>query len=167
MRVARKDARFLFAAAAALLLGLVACNHNNDIAGTGGALADLIVDAPDSAQSGASFDVAVRATAVGVTGVHNGHVDVTLPAPLTVEAADASPGTSATFSGASGGGAQVSWNLGTLDSNTQSTLHITTRGSLASGAAAQTLTVQATMTADGIAPGDLVAHDDVRLVPMP
>jgi hypothetical protein len=145
-------------------LGLVACK-NNDVTGTGGALASLTVDAPDSAHSGVSFDIAVRALAIGVTNVHNGHVDVTLPAPLTVSAVDASAGTTASFTNSTGGGAQVSWNLGTLDSNTQSTLHITAAGTLAAGSAPQTLTVRATLTADGIRPGEAVADDNVQLIP--
>ena len=145
-------------------LAIAACD-NNDVTGTGGALASLTVDAPDTAHSGVPFDIAVRALAIGVTNVHNGHVDVTLPAPLTVSALDDSAGTTSSFTNNTGGGAQVSWNLGTLDSNTQSTLHITTAGTLAAGAAAQTLTVRATLTADGISAGEAVAEDNVQLVP--
>ena len=88
-----------------------------------------------------------------------------MPVPLTVSAVDDSAGTTASFTNSTGGGAQVSWNLGTLDSNTQSTLHITATGTLAAGAAAQTLTVRATLTADGIGAGEVVAEDNVQLLP--
>ncbi len=148
------------------LLALGGCNDNNDVAGTGGALASLNLDAPDSAVSGQSFTTDVRATAIGVTNVHNGHVQVTFPAPLSVTAVDASAGTTATFTNTTGGGAQVAWDLNTLDSNTQSTLHITTMGTLAAGSAAQSLTVQAVLTADGIGAGDADAQDSIQLMPL-
>lgn len=147
------------------LLGLAGCNDENDITGTGGALATLLVDAPSSAVSGQPFDVAIRVTAVGVNNVHNGRVEVTLPAPLSVTAVSASPGTSGTFSNTAGGGAQATWMLNTLDSNTQSTLHITTVGVLAAGEPARSVTVQAVLTADGIPPGDADAQDAVQLTP--
>ena len=143
-----RGARVAFLAAS--LAAVAACHHNNDVAGTGGALASLTVDAPDSAHSGANMDIAIRALNIGVSGVHNGHVDITLPAPLTVSAVDASPGTSATFSNTTGGGASVSWTLNTLDSNTQSTLHITSSATVTT---TQMVTVRATLTADGIRAG--------------
>ena len=145
-------------------LGLTGCDDNDDITGTGGALATLLVDAPTSAVSGQPFDVAVRVTAVGVTNVQDGLVLATLPPPLAVTAVNASPGTSATFVNA-GGGAVVTWDLNTLDSNTQSTLHITTTGTLAAGEPARTVTVLAALTADGISPGDAQAQDAVQLMP--
>ena len=55
--------------------------------------------------------------------------------------------------------------LNTLDSNTQSTLHITTMGMLAAGEPARSVTVQAVLTADGIPPGDADAQDAVQLMP--
>ncbi|HTO88479.1 MAG TPA: hypothetical protein VMR54_13245 [Thermoanaerobaculia bacterium] len=89
---------------------------------------------------------------------------VTLPTPLTVNSVLPSGGTDATFDNASSG-ATVTWNLNTLDSNTQSTLRITTIGMLAPGDAARTVTVQASMTADGIRPGDAVAQKNIQLMP--
>ena len=146
------------------LSGLTGCDDSDDVTGTGGALATLLVDAPTSAVSGQPFDVAVRVTAVGVTNVQDGLVLMTLPPPLSVTAVSASPGTSATFVNA-GGGALVTWDLNTLDSNTQSTLHITTTGTLAAGEPARTVTVLAALTADGISPGDAQAQDAVQLMP--
>lgn len=148
------------------VLGLAGCNDENDITGTGGALATLTVDTPDSAQSGQPFNVEIRALAIGVTNVRNGRVQVTLPTPLTVTALDPSAGTTATFSNSAGGGAQVTWVLNTLDSNTQSTLQITAMGVLAPGEAARSITVQAVLTADGISAGDADAEDVLQLRPL-
>ena len=145
-------------------LGVTGCSDENDVTGTGGALATLVVDAPTSAVSGQPFDVAVRVSAVGVANVQDGLVLTTLPPPLSVTAVNASPGTSATFINA-GGGAVVTWDLNTLDSNTQSTLHITSTGTLTAGEPARTVTVLAAMTADGISPGDAQAQDAVQLMP--
>ena len=78
------------------------------------------VDAPDSATSGQNFDIHVTAQDIGVQNVQNGVVTVTLPSPLTVVSLNAESGTTATFSGST-----VTWNLGTLDANTQSELTIT------------------------------------------
>jgi hypothetical protein len=121
-------------------------------------LASITVTAPATAKSGQSFTIDVNATKVGVQGVHNGMVTVTIPAPLTVTAVDPSAGTTATFTSGS-----VSWNLGTLDSNSNSTLHITVVGTLPSGSTGQMLTVQASLMADGIRAGDAVAQDTVQL----
>ncbi len=148
---------------AALLAAVVACSKSSDVTGANAALGRVAVSAPDSAVSGTSFRVDVSALNVGVQGIHNGMVQVTLPGPLTVSAVDASPGTSATFTGGSGG--SVTWTLNTLDANTQSTLHITTAGTLPAGSAAMTVRIQASMTADGINPGDATAFKDVQLTP--
>jgi hypothetical protein len=157
--------RFLRLGVPALLLaGAFACSKSNDITGTGGALARLSVDAPNSAVSGQAFNVDVKALNIGVTNVHNGMVQITLPAPLTVDSLVASLGTTAIFRNGSSGAA-VTWTLNTLDSNTQSTLRIGTTGALAPGEAARTVTVQAMMTADGIKSGDAVARKDVQLMP--
>lgn len=152
-----------FALPAALLAAVVACSKGSDVTGANGALGRVAVSGPDSAVSGTSFDVDVSALNVGVQGIHNGMVQVTLPAPLTVTAAAASPGTTATFTG--GPGASVTWTLNTLDANTQSTLHITTSGTLPADSAATTVRIQAQMTADGINPGDATAFKDVQLTP--
>jgi hypothetical protein len=141
------------------LCALFACK-NNDTTTAPGAIASVTVNAPDTAKSGQSFTVDVNATNVGVQGVHNGMVSVTVPAPLTVTAVDPSAGTTATFTSGS-----VTWNLGTLDSNSNSTLHITVVATLPTGSAAQMLTIQATLTADGIRAGDAVAQDTVQLSP--
>ena len=158
-----KDFRNLCLAAGFLgLLAVGACSDNSDTTTGNLSVVRLTVDAPDLATSGTNFGVQVRALNVGVAGIHDGHVAVTLPSPLTVVSVQAPPGTSATFSnGASGG--MVDWSLGTLDSNSQSKLDITTMGLLSPGQATKKLTVVATMTADGVKPGDAVAQDDVTL----
>jgi hypothetical protein len=156
--------RIRYVLGAALLAGAVACSDSSDVTGGNGALGRVAVSAPDSATSGIAFNADVNATNVGVQGIHNGMVTVTLPPPLTVNSVDPSPGTQATFSNA-GGGATVTWTLNTLDSNTQSTLRINTTGTLLAAQPAQTLRIQASMTADGINAGDAVAFDDVQLMP--
>lgn len=142
------------------LCAVLACKNNDTTTAPGGALASITVQAPASANSGQPFAINVTATDAGVAGVHNGLVMVSLPAPLGVIAINASAGTSASFSGGS-----VSWTLGTLDSNTSSSLTITAAGTLPQGSAAQNLTIQATLTADGIAAGEAVAQDTVQLSP--
>jgi hypothetical protein len=150
---------------AAGLVGLVAigaCSDNSDTTTANLSVVRLTVDAPDTAKSGANFGVQVRALNAAVAGDHDGHVAVTLPLPLTVLSVQAPAGTSAAFSNGAFG-ATVDWNLGTLDSNSQSTLDITTMGLLSPSEATKKLTVVATMTADGLKPGDAVAQDDVTL----
>ena len=66
---------------------------------------------------------------------------------------------------AKGSGATVSWTLGVLDANTQSTLHVNVAGTLPSGSAAQSLTLQAVLTATGIGAGDATAQTSVQLMP--
>ena len=144
----------------ASLLLVVACHDNDDVTGTGGALAQLAVNVPDTVHSGVPFDVGVSATAVGVTNVRNGVVTVTLPSPLQITGVDASAGTSATSSGAT-----ATWTLNTLDSNTQSTLTIHATAALPSGSGNMNLTAQASMVADGITNGQLVATDNFVLAP--
>jgi hypothetical protein len=104
--------------------------------------------------------VDVSATNVGIAGVHNGFVSVTVPAPLTITAADPEAGTAASFTSGS-----ASWNLGTLDSNTNSVLHLTVVGTLPNGSVGQLVTVTASLTADAISPGDAVASDSVQINP--
>ncbi|HJW14433.1 MAG TPA: hypothetical protein VJ776_07040 [Thermoanaerobaculia bacterium] len=157
-----KDFRILCLAAGLLGLTAGACNDNSDTTTANLSVVRLTVDAPDTAKSGTNFGVQVRALNAGVAGVHDGHLTVTLPSPLTVISVAAPPGTSATFTnGASGG--SVDWTLGTLDSNSQVKLDITTMGLLAPTEATRRLTVLAAMTAQGINPGDAVAQDDVTL----
>ncbi|MEP6767273.1 MAG: hypothetical protein ABJC61_01290 [Acidobacteriota bacterium] len=145
-----------------LMLAFPGC-HDRETSTAPGALANVRVDAPDSARSGETFVIDVSAVAVGINNVRNGHVQVTLPPPLLVLSAEASSGTAATFS--NGAGATVSWDLNTLDSNSQSRLHIRASGTLPSGSAAQSLTIRASMTADGVRSGDAVAEDTVQLLP--
>ena len=140
-----------------------ACNDNNTTTAPG-SVANVSIDAPQSARSGETFTIDVAAVAVGVNNVHNGRVEVTLPSPLQVISVDSSSGTSATFSNG-GGGATATWTLNTLDSNSQSRLHIATMGLLPSGSSAQTLTVRASLSGDGIRPGDAVANDSFQLMP--
>jgi len=154
---------YRFAIPAALLAGVVSCGDSADVTGANGALGRVAVSAPDSAVSGTAFNVDVNATNVGVQGIHSGIVQVALPPPLVVNSVDPSPGTQATFANASG--ATVTWTLNTLDSNTQSTLRINTTGALLPGQPAQTLRVQASMTANEIHAGDAVAFKDVQLMP--
>ncbi|MCA1582658.1 MAG: hypothetical protein LC796_14960 [Acidobacteria bacterium] len=145
-----------------LILILVGC-HDRETSTAPGALANVRVDAPESARSGETFVIDVSAVAIGINNVRNGHVQVTLPAPLLVLGVEPSAGTSATFS--NGTGATVSWDLNTLDSNSQSRLHIRASGVLPAGSAAQSLTVRASMTADGVRSGDAVAEDTIQLLP--
>jgi hypothetical protein len=143
-------------------VGIGACHDNSDTTTGNLSVVRLTVDAPDTVKSGTSFGVEVRALNVGVAGVHDGHVTATLPFPLTVISVEPPPGSTATFAnGASG--ATVDWSLGTLDSNSQVKLEITTMGLLSPSEATRKLTIVATMTALGINPGDAVAQDDVVL----
>ena len=148
-----------FAAPAVLVAGLVACG-NSDTTTSNGALGRISVDAPDNATSGQPFNVEIDALNVGVQGIHNGVVTVSVPAPLVIDSVAPSGGTQATFAGGT-----ITWTLNTLDSNTQSTLHFTVTGTLPAGSAAMTLTIQASMVADGIHAGDAVATDTFQLNP--
>ena len=140
----------------------LAC-RDTDTTTAPGALASVRVDAPGSVRSGESFTIDVDAVAIGINNVRNGRVSVTLPSPLLVTSVEASSGTAATFS--NGTGATVNWILNTLDSNSQSRLHIHATGVLPTGSAAQTLTVRASLTADGVHAGDAVGEGTVRLEP--
>jgi hypothetical protein len=144
-----------------LVLSSAACRDDTTTAP--GALANVMFEAPDSARSGESVLVDVRAANVGINNIHNGRVDVTLQAPLRVDSVDASDG-SATFSNGAVGGATVTWMLGTLDSNSQSRLHIHTTGTLL-GTSATFVTLRATLTADGVRAGDAVAEKTLQLTP--
>lgn len=152
-----------FALAIALGILAAACRDNSDVTAANKSLVQLTVDAPDTAKSGVNFGVQVRALNVGIANIQNGKVTVTLPLPLVVISVQGSSGTTATFlNGITGG--RVDWDLGTLDSNSQSKLDITTMGVLGATEATKKLTVVATMTGQGINPGDAVAQDDVTLV---
>jgi hypothetical protein len=147
------------AALAALALSGSACRDDTTTAP--GAVANVTFDSPDTAHSGQSVQVDVQAVNAGINGIHNGRMDVTLPSPLQVDSVSASDG-SATFS--NGSGATVTWMMGTLDSNSQSRLHIHVTGTLP-GSLAMSLTMRASMTADGIRAGDAVAEKTLVLVP--
>ena len=147
----------------AIVLSLAAC-HNDDVTGSGGALARLEMDMPDRVHSGVPFDAGASAANIGVEGVHEGVVTVSLPPPLRISDVAASPGTSATFSNG-GTGATATWELHTLDSNTRSTLTIYATATLPGDATEQILTAQASMVAEGISFGDLVANDSFVLAP--
>jgi hypothetical protein len=153
---------FRIALVLTMVSGLPACN-NDDVSGTGGVLARLEMDMPDTVRSGVPFDAGASAAALGVEGVHDGVVTITLPAPLRITDVTASPGTAATFSNV--GLATVTWTLHTLDSNTRSTITIYATGTLPPGAGEQLLTAQAAMVADGISIGELVANDSFVLAP--
>lgn len=142
-----------------LVFGLVSCSKN-DTATAPGAIASLTVKAPDSATSGQSFTVGIDATAVGINNVRNVLVNVTVPAPLTVTAVGPSGGETASFTSNS-----ASWNIGILDSNTNSHLGVTVVGTLPPGSPVQAMAITASMTADGINAGDAVASDSVQINP--
>ena len=158
MQVSRWVRISLLLALPLVMFGAVGCDDDNDVSGSGGALASLNLDVPESVNSGAPFDISLTATAIGVENVDNGVVTITVPAPLTVTDVTEEAGTSATFSANS-----VSWQLNTLDSNTSSNIVIHTMGTLPAGAPSASLTIQATMTADGIPSGDLVASETITL----
>ena len=148
----------------AVILSLAWCSDDDTVTSSGGALVRIAVAAPDSARSGQPFGIRIETQNVGVTNVHNGMVSVTLPAPLTILSLDASSGTSATFAN-TGTGARASWNLNTLDSNSQSVLTVQAVGALAAGQPTQRLTIEASMTGEGVKAGDAVARDDMNLTP--
>jgi hypothetical protein len=141
------------------VLAVLAGCHNDDVTGANGALGRIAIDAPDTATSGQNFDVHVTATAIGVQNVQNTVVTVSLPAPLTVVSVHTDdPQTTATSTSNS-----VSWNIGSLDSNTQSGLTVTVVGTTATQMTGLAITAQ--MTATGINAGDAVATDTVTLNP--
>ena len=158
-----KVSRFLRFAIPVLLMVVVAGCKDSETTTAPGALANVTINAPGMVSSGQSFTIDLAATAVGVNNVQNGQVTVTLPSPLTVSSVDAPSGTNATFS--NGTGATITWTLGVMDANTQSTLHANVAGNLPSGSAAQTLTLQAVLTATGIGAGDATAQASVQLMP--
>jgi hypothetical protein len=146
----------------AAILSAAACGDNKDVTAANQSLVQVTVDAPNTAKSGSSFGVQVRALNVGVAGIHDGHMTVMLPSPLTVISVAASAGTTAAFTNGIAGGT-VQWNMSTLDSNTQAKVDITTMGVLLTAEGTKRLTVVASMTAQGIMSGDVVAQDDVTL----
>ncbi|HEY6065358.1 MAG TPA: hypothetical protein VIY96_04330 [Thermoanaerobaculia bacterium] len=145
----------------AVTAAAVGCTgDNNDVAGSRGALAVLNVDAPSFARSGVEFDVEIDATNVGINNVRHGSVDVTLELPLLPRSVEASSGTTASISGS-----RVTWNLMSLDSNSQSRLHLRAVGTLAPGEASRSARIRAELTADGITAGEAVATDFVTITP--
>lgn len=161
MKTAR-TAGFAVSTALFLALAFSGSGCRDDTTTAPGAIANVTFESPDSAHSGESVLVDVRAVNVGINNVHNGRVDVTLPSPLHVDSVDASDG-SATFSNGAGG-AIVTWMLGTLDSNSQSRLHIHVTGTLP-GSLGMSLTMRASLTADGVHAGDAVAEKTLVLMP--
>lgn len=145
-----------------LAIGTSACNDDNDVAGTRGALAVLNVDAPSFAQSGVEFGVEIDAASVGVSNVRDGRVEITFESPLSPRAVEASAGTSASASGD-----RVIWNLETLDANTRSRLHVRVMGTLSPGETSRSARIRAELTAQGISAGEAVATDFVTLTLMP
>jgi Domain of unknown function DUF11 len=148
-----------FALPAVLAASWVGC-HNSDTTTAPGSLANVTVTGPGSASSGQSFTMNVAATAVGINSVQNAVVTVMIPSQCAVTNLDASGGTSATTSGGT-----VTWTIGSLSSNSQSQLHITVTGTLPPNSGAQTVTFQATLTANGITAGSAVASASVQINP--
>lgn len=147
-----------------LVLGLAACSDDDDITGSSGSLARVEIDAPGSAQTGDDFEVSITALNVGVSNIRNGRVDATFAVPLAILSVSASPGTTATFSNGPTGG-RITWDLGTLDSNSQSRLTVQTIGVLAPTEGSRTAAIEASLTGQGIGAGDAVARDDVTINP--
>lgn len=147
-----------------LVLGLVACGDNDAVTGSNGSLARVEIDAPGSATTGNAFEAEIKALNVGVSNIRNGRVDATFGAPLAILSVDASAGTSASFSNGPTGG-RITWDLGTLDSNTESTLTVHTVGVLAPTAGSTRATIEASLTGQGISAGDAVASHNVTINP--
>ena len=133
-----------------VMFGAVGCDDDNDVTGSGGALASLNLDVPESVNSGAPFDISLTATAVGVENVRNGVATITVPEPLQITDVTAEAGT---------------WQLNTLDSNTSSDVVVHTTGTLPAGSPSASLTIQASLVAEGIPSGDLVASENITLMP--
>jgi hypothetical protein len=147
----------LIAAFAALALG-AGC-HNNDVTGANGALARVSVNAPDNGTSGQNFDISVTAQAIGVQNIQNSVVTVTVPSQVQIVSVHSDdPQTTATVSGNT-----VTWTIGTLDSNTESVLTVTVKGTTTTQETGLTVTAQ--MTGSGIKAGDAVATDTFNLNP--
>jgi len=155
----RSSRFFPLAIPAILAMSWIAC-HNSDTTTAPGSLANVTVTGPGSAGSGQSFTMNVAATAVGINTVQNAVVTVMIPPQCSVTSLDASTGTSATTSGGT-----VTWTIGSLDSNSQSQVHINVTGTLPAGSGAQTVTFQATLTANGVTSGSAVASASVQINP--
>lgn len=147
-----------------LVPGFVACDDDDDITGSNRSLARVSVDAPDSSRSGNEFEIQVTAENIGISNIRNGRVDVTLPLPLLVMGVGTSAGTNATFTNGLTGG-RVTWDLGTLDSNSQSRLNIRTVGILPAGQGSTRVTIEASLTGQSIGAGDAVAREEMTIEP--
>jgi hypothetical protein len=149
------------AAAVLMLAATLGCNDDdNDVTGSRGSLVSLDVDAPSFAQSGVEFGIQVNAGNVGFSNIRNGRVVITFETPLAPRSVDASAGTTATISGSS-----VSWDLGTLDSNTRSHIDVRVVGMLSPGENSRSARVRAELTGQGISGGEAVADDFVTITP--
>lgn len=159
-----KNAPFLrVALTVSLILGSVACNEE-EVTGSRGSLVHVEIDAPSSARSGENFEVRVHANNIGISNVDRAHMDITLPPPLMVLSVSAETGTTASVSNTASG-ARISWELNTLDSNTESSLTIRALGVLPPGAGSRRLTIEGSLTGRRIDPGDAVARDEMDLTP--
>ena len=159
-----KNAWFVrIALPASLILGSLACNED-EVTGSRGSLALVEIDAPSSARSGESFEIRVEANNIGISNIDRAHMDITLPPPLMVLSVSAETGTTASVSNTASG-ARISWELNTLDSNTESRLTIQAVGVLPPGAGSRRLTIEGSLTGRRIDPGDVVARDEMDLTP--
>lgn len=147
-----------------LVLALVACGDDAAVTGSNGSLGRVEIDAPGSAKTGDVFEVQVKALNIGVSNIRNGRIDATFGVPLAILSVDASPGTSASFSNGPTGG-RITWDLGTLDSNSESRLTVQAVGVLAPAAGSRTATIEASLTGQSIGAGDAVASDTVTINP--
>jgi hypothetical protein len=145
-------------AAVAIVASTTACNDVNDVAGSRGALGIINLDAPSFAQSGVEFTVEIEAGNLGVSNLRDSRVEVTFESPLVPVAADGSAGTNVDVSDD-----RVFWDLGTLDSNTRSTLEVRTVATLGTSESSRSARIRAQLTARGISPGDAVATDFVTI----
>ena len=121
MRLTRWTRISLLVALPLVMFGAVACDDDNDVTGSGGALASLNLDVPETVNSGVAFDVVLTATAIGVENVQNGVVTVTLAGS---DSGDRGRRGSGHVRDLQRTGAVISWTLNTLDSNTDSVLTI-------------------------------------------
>jgi hypothetical protein len=151
--------RLILSLIGAAAVATLACN-NDDLTGSGGSLARIAVNAPNSVASGDVFTVEIDADNIGFDDITYGSVDITMEPPLQVVSLMALDGTSATFTGGT-----IAWTLNTIDPNSNRQLLVQAQGVLAAGAPAVSSQIRASMVGEGIGPGELVTTDSVVVNP--